>query len=541
MRRVEWVLVAACVAVAAPVAAQSQESVTQTPPAAVTLAPRVGVESEPPATISLEAAIQLALEHNPDVTIAHLQRSATAQDVVAAAGAFDLRLTPLFSLQKATNPTVSTIGGGAAGSVAQREMFASAQVAGRTPWAGSRFTVDFSGSRLTTTNQNVRLNPQFPASFGATLVQPLLRNLGIDAERRSILLARRALDLSDAQLTQVVMEQLALVEQAYWELAFATSNVSVQAGALAQARTQVSSNERQVQAGTLAVIDVVEAQTQVATFEQNLASAEEALTEAENRLKSLMLLDREAPLWDRALTPSPLQDRTVPAVALDEAVRMALANRPELAAQEALTAQNAIDQRFFRNQAKPQVDLSGTYSLAGLAGTFVARPPTAGGTPTSLPAFFEGGLPASLSNLFARRYPTAFVQVQMDLPLRNRTAEANVARSVIEGQQLQQQRKQLEQTIEMEVRNALQRVRSAEQRLASAGSAQRSAREQYESEQRRFAAGLSTVFLVTQRQSALVSAQGQELRARGDLNEAIALFDLATGATLTRNGVTVQP
>jgi HAE1 family hydrophobic/amphiphilic exporter-1 len=499
--------------------------------------PRVGVANAPAQMLTLEEVIERSLQQNPDVTIARLQVDASRQDVIAAEGAFDPRLTPSLLYQNAKNPTVSSIGGGAAGSVSQQQFNGSAQITGRTPWLGNRFTVDFTGSRITTNNQNVRVNPQFPASFGLSFTQPLWRNLGIDADRRSILLSKRAVDLTNAQLTQVVMDQLSLVEQAYWELAFAVSNVDVQADALAQARAQVSSNERQVQAGTLATIDVIEAQTQVSTFEQNLASAQENLTEAENRLKTLMLSDRDAPIWDQALIPSMLEDRTAPAMPLDEAVRLGLMNRPELSELDAQTAQNDIDQRFFANQRKPQIDLTGSYTLAGLAGTFISRP----GTVLPLPAFFEGGFPASLSNLCARRFPTAFVQLQVDLPLRNRTAAGNAARTDIEARMLQQQRKQLEQTVEVEVRNALQRVRSAEQRLASAGSAQRNAREQYESERRRFDAGLSTVFLVVQRQSALVAAQGRELRARADFNEAIAAFDRATGTTLMRHGVTIQP
>jgi len=532
MARVRLVVLATLAGV--PLAAQQADIASP-----VTLSPRVGVEGKPAVTISIAEAIRMALEQNPDVLIAKLQLGASRQDVIAAQGAFDPRVTPLFSYQSATTPTVSSIGGGSAGSVSQKEVFGSAELSGRTPWAGNRFTVDFSGSRISTNNQNVRVNPQFPSSFGATFVQPLLRNLEIDADRRSILLAKRAVDLTDAQLTQVVMEQLALVEQAYWELAFAVSNVNVQAEALGQAQAQVASNERQVQSGTLAVIDVVEAQTQVATFEQNLASAQTTLTEAENRLKSLMLTDRNAPIWDQPLVPSLLQDRTPPPMPLDDAVRMAMAKRPELSGLDAQVAQNEIDQRFLRNQAKPQVDLTGSYTLAGLAGTIASRTSTTG-TTTTLPGFFEGAFPASLSNLFARRFPTAMIQVQMDLPLRNRTAEGNAARSDIEGKVLLQQRKQLEQAIEVEVRNALQRVRSAEQRLTAAGSAQRNAREQYDSERRRFDSGLSTVFLVLQRQSALVAAQGQELRARADLNEAIALFDRAVGSTLTQYGVAIQ-
>jgi HAE1 family hydrophobic/amphiphilic exporter-1 len=128
----------------------------------------------------------------------------------------------------------------------------------------------------------------------------------------------------------------------------------------------------------------------------------------------------------------------------------------------------------------------------------------------------------------------------MELPVRNRTAEADIARSDIARQQLDRQRRQLEQAIEVEVRGALQRVQSSERRLAAASSAMRSANEQYESERRRFEAGLSTVFFVLQRQTALVAARGQELRARADLNQAVGFFDRATGATLAQHGVVLR-
>ena len=527
----------------------------------------MGVDTQPPEPLSLEMVIRTALEHNQDVAIARLQLDASRQDVRAAEGAFDPHLTPSLFYQRATTPTVSSIGGSSSGSLSQREASGDLQLSGLTPWLGSHFSIDFGASRLLTNNQFARVNPQFPASLGVSFTQPLLKNAGIDLERREILLAKRAVDLTDAQLTQVTMDQLSLIEQAYWELAYAVGNVSVQLDALTQARTQVSSNERQVQAGTLAVIDVVEAQTQVATFEQNLANAQLALTQAENRLKSLMLGDRQSPMWDRALVPSVPADRTAPAMPVADAVRVALANRPELTGLDAQQAQNDIDQRFFRNQAKPRVDLVGTYTLAGLAGTLVTTAgtsvssasdaallarlndlsvragldplPIATSNGATLPDFIQGGLGSSLANLLQQRFPTVLVQLQMDLPLGNRTAKADSARAVIDGKTIAVRRTQLEQSIEAEVRNALQQVRSAEQRVQSAGSAQRSAREQYDSERRRFDSGLSTVFLVLQRQTALVAAQGQELRARADLNQAVAVFDRATGTTLAQHNVAI--
>lgn len=546
-------------ALAVPAAAQD-------PISKVDLPPRVGIAEGAPRPLTLDEAIRLTLESNNDVAIARLERDAARESVNAAVGVFDPRLFPSLSFQKSTTASASAIGGAVNGALEQNQFFAGVGMDGRSPWAGGRYSLDITSTRVETANQFARLNPQYPTAIGVSFTQPLFRGRTIDPERRQIEIARRATDLTDAGLAQVVTEQLTLVEEAYWNLVFAARNLEVQAQALAQARAQVRSNERQAQEGTLAPIDVVEAETQVANFRQNVASAQQALTEAENRLKSLILARRDAELWNQALAPADVADRPVPRIGLEEALRLAMERRPELRALETARAQNEIDRRFFADQAKPQVDLVGTYTLSGLAGAPLASsgsplggtdaailarlnelsvlaglvpvepPPPSGST---VPDFFRGAYGQSLSNLFARRFPTALVQLQMELPFGNRTARANVARAEIEAEQIARQRQRLEQAIEVEVRNALQAVRSSQERLDAAASAQRSAQEQYESERRRFESGLSTVFLVLERQTALVNAQARELRARADLNQAISLLDRAIGGTLERHGVAV--
>ena len=546
----------------------------QEPPAgagpALVLPARVGVEGGQPLSLTLAEAIRLTLEQNNDVIVARLEIDAAREDIRAAEGVFDPRLVPALSYQRAVSANTSAIGGATNGRLEQDSLAGAFGMEGRTPWAGGRFTVDFSSSRLESSNQFARLNPQFPSAFSASYVQPLFRGRAIDTERRQILLARRAADLTDRQLTQVLMDQLTLVEQAYWDLVFAARNLEVQATALSQAQSQVASNERQVQEGTLAPIDVVEAQTQVANFRQSVASAQQTLTEAENRLKSLMLASREAAEWGRPVVPADVSDQPAPPLSLEDAVRLALARRPELAAVDTARAQNEIDREFFLVQARPQFDLVGAYTLSGLAGgalqatgtppvggndsnaALLARlnelseraglnplpvpPPTGGST---VPDFLVGSYHDSLSNLFTRRYPTAVVQLQMELPIGNNTARANLARTQIASSQIARQRQQLEQVIEAEVRNTLQAVRSSQHRLDGAASARRNALEQYESERRRFESGLSTVFLVLERQTALVTAQAQELRARADLNQAVALLERAVGGTLERHGVKI--
>jgi HAE1 family hydrophobic/amphiphilic exporter-1 len=226
---------------------------------------------------------------------------------------------------------------------------------------------------------------------------------------------------------------------------------------------------------------------------------------------------------------------------------------------------NQIDQKFFKEQTKPAVDLVGTYGISGLAGsvsTAGVNPFTASSLqvrqrvdelsalagleplPIVPPQTFSpdllGGYGQSLQNLLANRYSNFRVGVQISLPLRNRTAEANLGRSLVEGERIATQREQIKQNIQVDVRNALQSMRSAESRLRAAVATREANEQQFASEQRKLDAGQSTVFLVLERQNALTTARGLELKAQTDLNKAIADLNRATGNALHANSIVVK-
>jgi HAE1 family hydrophobic/amphiphilic exporter-1 len=250
---------------------------------------------------------------------------------------------------------------------------------------------------------------------------------------------------------------------------------------------------------------------------------------------------------------------------LPDALKTALENRPELQQVSVLNDINQIDQRYFRDQTKPAIDLVGTYGILGLAGavsTAGVNPFTASSLqvrqrvdelsalaglqplPIVPPQTFSpdllGGYGQSIRNLAENRYNNFRVGVQISLPLRNRTAEAQLGRSLVEGQRIGTQRQQLEQSIQVEVRNALQTMRSAAARLRAAAAAREASEQQYSSEQRKLDAGQSTVFLVLDRQTALTTARGNELRAQTDLNKSIADLQQATGNALSINSIVVR-
>lgn len=531
-------------------------------------AERVGVDMMEQTPLTLNEAIALALENNNDIDASRIVVRVAEFDLAAARGIYDPIISSENYFESRTTPTSSTIGGGQNGSVTQKDATGAFRFGGFSPFAGGSYQFDFSSTRLTTNNQFVTLNPQFPIAATITYTQPLWRGLRIDNNRRTIEIANKNLSLTDSQFRQRAIEIIAQVEQAYWDLVFALRNLQVQIDAVKQARAQLESNQRLVQKGALAPIDIVAASTQVTTFEQNVYTAQETVARAENNLKALMLPDRFAPMWTRPLTPVTPISLEAPRVPLEQAVSVALQNRPELAQLRTSAEINQIDARYFRDLTKPQIDLIGTYAPVGLAGAQIlaAQNPRGGASAELLARVNElstraglplldtntsnngntlspnliGGYPRSLQNLLGQDYPTYRVGFRIALPLRNRTAEANLGRTLATGTGIENQRVQAEQLIVVDVRNASQSLRSAEARLASAAAARSSAEQQYESEQRQFRAGATTIFLVLQRQNELLAARGRELQAQTDLNKIIAEFQRATGSTLQANNVAIR-
>jgi outer membrane protein TolC len=529
-------------------------------------AERVGVDITNQLPMTLDEAIEMALQNNNDIDTSKINVQIAEFNLRAARGVYDPALVSETYYESATTPVASTIGGASNGSLTQRRFFGSAGASGFVPFQGGSYSADFNAARTTTSNTNATLNPQFPSALTLTYVQPLFRGRRFDNNRRQIEIAKKNLSLTDAQFRQQAIEVIAQVEQAYWDLVFSLRNLQVQIDAVKQARTQLESNQRLVGKGVLAPIDVIAATTQITTFEQSVYTAQEDVTKAENNLKTLMLPDRTSAIWSRPITPISDVSLDAPQAPLEIAISDALKNRPELTQLQTTAEINKIDQRFYRDQTKPQVDLVGSYTSQGLAGssqistgsttsttsTLTARvnqlsvlaglPPltTTTTTTTTVPSNLNGGLFNSIGNLFQQDFPTYRVGVQISLPFGNRTAKANLGRTLVEGDRIVNARQQQEQIIEAEVRNSLQSLRSAEARLASALAARTSAEQLYESEQRQFRSGITTFYLVLQRQTELLAARGRELQAQTDLNKAISAFERATGTTLSANNVTVS-
>ncbi|HEV8138677.1 MAG TPA: efflux RND transporter permease subunit, partial [Pyrinomonadaceae bacterium] len=523
---------------------------------------RVGVDVNDQQPITLRDAIVLALRNNKDIEVSRDNVRIAEADLLTAHGAYDPRWTTQSYYERILTPATSVLSGAA--KLETSDFTGTTRLEGLTPKYGGNYRLDFSSVRLTSNSAFNVLNPSYPTALTFTFAQPLLRGRAFDLPRRQIEVAKKNLSLTDAQFRQRAIEVIANVQRSYWDLVFTLRNLQIQRESLADARSQLEHNRRMVTEGTLAPIDIVAAQTQVANLEQAEFAALDDVNRAENNLKNLIAEDQKAPIWNASVIPTDDVDLTVPPVILPDAMKAALENRPELRESDLAREINQLDQKLYRDLTKPQIDLVGTYGVVGNAGTRVTTtnplsasndqlrarvnqlstlngltplpdPPTA-----TVPPNLIGGYPQSLQNLASNDFNNFRVGVTISLPLRNRTAEGQLAHSEIEGDRIATQRQQLEQLIQVEVRNALQTVTTSEARLRSAAVARENAEQQYESEKRKLDVGQSTVFLVLERQTALTIARGNELRAQTDLNKAIAEFQRATGNSLTANNVNLK-
>ena len=535
---------------------------------------RVGVDMMAQKTLTLREAITLALENNKDIEVTRQNVRVAEFDLQSARGFYEPRFTGQTFYERAKVPVFSFFGGGSDGSLTTSGISGNAGLDGTIRQTGTRFTVQTDSARGTTNNLFSLVNPTYTQNLRFQIAQPLFRGRTFDQGRRSIEIASRNLSLTDTQFRQRSIEIITNVQRAYWDLTYALRNLQVQRDSVKDAKDQLEHNRRLVEEGQLAPIDIVAADTQVANFEQAVYDALNTVGQAENNLKNLIAQNRDDRLWGEAITPVDPVDLSAPNTTLPEALQAALDNRPELETNQTQKDLNAIDQRFFREQTKPQIDLIANYTLTGAAGTFNpdAVNPIGGtnSTPTlnqtianvnalaaqtnptlpriqpipintttqTLPDNLTGGYGAALGNLLANRFPTVRVGVQFNLPLfGDRTTKAQLGRSLVEGERLQTQREQIEQNIQVDVRNALQFVRTAEARLRSAAIARENSVKQYESEQRKLDEGQSDIYKVLERQTALTNARSNELRAQTELNKSIADLQRATGNSLKANNV----
>lgn len=540
---------------------------------------RLGVTSDNVLSLTLNDAIRLALENNNDIEVARDDVKFSETTLHALEGVYDPVFTYNPQYTRLVQSQPSTLGG--ATTLTQSDFQNNMDVSKNFGRGGGNYDFFFNNNKRNTNNSFSLLNPVFSSSLGVTFTQPLWRNRSIDNNRRDIRIQRKRLEQTDADFRQRTIDVIAQVQRAYWDLVFALRDQQNRIANLNLSRENLRNVEARISAGSAAPLERAEVQTELATRESDLLLAAQTVSIAENNLKQLMLRDPEAPQWSAQVTPTDEPTFDAVPVNLNDAIEEAKANRPELRRLRLQRDINNIDLQYFKNQTRPRIDFQSTLTTTGLAGSAVTTGTTSGTVPlifgnpaTNSNAFLlqqiniirnlpginlgnavvplvdatnptasgnlVGGYGQMLRNLFNFSTYNVVLGFTVQMPFRNRTAEANLAGVRIQSTQLDASMRSQEQAVIVEVRNAAQAVETARRRVLSARAARENAELQLAGEQRLFQVGRSTTFILFQRENTLANARNAEIRAQTDYNKALADLQRATSTTLRANNITID-
>jgi outer membrane protein TolC len=374
----------------------------------------------------------------------------------------------------------------------------------------------------------------------------------MDTIRQQVANSKKLRELSDIQLEAVVLQTSRSVRNAYWDLSFSLDNLKAQQESLKLAEQSLADNKKRVEIGTLAPIDIVQAQAEVASNEERVIVAEAAIKRSQDNLRALILDPATPDFWNTVFQPTDAAPFQEQAIDTDAAVRNALDKRSDLRSAKNTIERSDIDIRYLKNQILPEVNAQANYITRGVGGVQL--------TPVDFNAIGAGGIPnrsviadrgfgTVLGDVFQSAYPDWTVGITITYPLGTNTAQANLARARLQYQQSQTQLKNLQMNIGTQVREAARNVQTNQKRVQSARASRELQEKKLEAEEKKLAAGMSQSFFVFQAQRDLSQAKTTEIQAIADYNKSLVDFETVQqvplnggtgGITTAGNGSIVQ-
>jgi outer membrane protein len=432
---------------------------------------------------------------------------------------------------------------------------------------GTNFTVSWDNTRNSSMPSANVFNPSVSSYLSVSISQPLLNGAGLFVGRRNIVIAKNNRKIADWAFTQQAITTITNTITDYWELVYARENVKVEQQAVATSQKLYDDNKKELEIGSVAPLDVTRTESELATDTQNYILAQTVQLQDEQILKNAISKDPLAPnIINVEIIPTdkPTQPTIVEAASFEDAIKEAFAKRPELQEQALNVANSDIDVRATRNALLPTLTVGGYYESQGLAGNSPINGTTtiassgipivdANGTPvlvngaeiyepvavTPVVGENQQGFTSAQSQIFHNRFPEYAGELTLTLPLRNRSAQAVHARSILLQRQLETQMQQMRNAALLDVRNSYIALTQDRAQVAAAIKARELQQQTFDAEQKKYQLGASTTYNVILTQRDLIAAQGTELRALANLQEAKANYERAVGRTLEVNHVTI--
>jgi outer membrane protein TolC len=478
--------------------------------------------------LSLEDCILKAMENNIGVAVEVLNPELADISVARAGEKFMPSLS--FSLNKRDTNSASYSFLDAAEQISTVRNDYSAQISQLIPTGGS-FSISLDGYKTETNRKFQTINPRYGSTLTFNFSQPLLRNFGFKINRRDIIIAKNNLDISESQLKRVLQETIYSVEEAYWNLVHSIENLKVRQQSLKLAQDLLEKNKRAVEVGTLAPIEILSAQSAVATREADILQAEALLKDNEDRLRTIVNLAAEeegAELAKIIPLDKPAYEKRE--VTLDEALRTAMENRPDLNATRIDLKNRELNVSYTRNQLLPNLSLNASYWSPGITGDQLVYPP---GDPFADPIdLIEGSPSDALKDVFDFKYNNWSATITLDIPLNILLSRADYAQARVDLDQAVLRLKNQEQQLFLEIKSAVRAMQTDYKRVQAYKVARELSERTLEAEEEKLKVGITTPFFVLQYQTDLATAQTNELRAMVDYNLSLARLNRAMGVSL---------
>jgi outer membrane protein TolC len=472
--------------------------------------------------LSIDDATRLALEQNLGIRIQRVDPQIQDVGVWQARSFWAPNFTTSFNKNSNSQPAQSAIlpsfqNGTLSSGVGLTEVL---------PWGGS-YSANWNNQRLTSTNILNNFSPQLQSALNVNYTQPLLRNFSFDQIRQQVQNSKKVRDLSDIQLRGVVTGTMRNVKNAYWDLVYAINNLKAQQQSLALSQQSLKDNQKRVQIGTMAPIDIVQAQAEVASNDQGVIIADANIKQAQDNLRALILDPGTPDFWTVEFEPTDEPAFSEQPIDVDEAVRNALSKRSDLMSAKNSLEQSDVNIKYYKNQVLPDVNASVNYGTFGVGGTQLTPVDlalAATGLAPNRAILAQRGYGTVLGDVFGSAYPQWSVGVQFGYPIGASTAQANLARVKLQYEEAQMQMKNVELQITTQVRAVARNVQTNQKRVQSARASRELQEKKLEAEEKKLAAGMSSTFFVFQAQRDLSIARVVEIQAIADYNKSLVDF-----------------
>jgi len=494
------------------------------------LAPNVALAQTAPAApapqgpvlpLTMSQAESMALESNPQLRSDRLSPAMAEENLAAARSAFNPSVSAAFSRSSSQSTSSTAFEGGS--TIISSGLTGSTTVRQLLPWYGGGYELTWDAGRRETSQAFASFNPRLTAGLTLSFSQPLLQGFKIDSARAQVDTALQNRAIADIQLDERTISTRASAQNAYLDLVGAIARRGVAAQNLDLANRQLKDNQSRVEVGTMAPINIIEAEAEVANREEAVILAEASIASAEDRLRAIIFEPGRPDYWTIRIEPTDQPSLQPRSINLEDSIKNALENRTDISVQRRLVTISEISLKVTKNDTLPTVDLNARYSASGAGGTQFEYDNSVPERP--LLSTTERGFGSVFGDAFRNNLPAWSLGVSVAYPIGKSSVEASLARQRIQLQQQQMDLDNLVLQITNSVRTAARDVDTNFKRVQVTQVAVQRAARQLDAEERRFAVGLSETFTLQQRQRDLASARINELQAIIDYNRSLITFD----------------